>query len=74
MINYGVLKGKELFLKGKKYSIFTHYLKTVFKFIRAYLLRLGILDGKSGFILSYLQALSVHHTYKSLKITQKQNI
>ncbi len=74
MIHYGILKGKELFLKGKKYSVFTQYLKTIFKFIKAYFIRLGILDGKDGFIVSYLQALSVYHTYESLKANQKQNI
>lgn len=74
MISYGVLKGKELFQKGKRYNFFTHYLKTIFKFIKAFFIRLGILDGKNGLIISYLQALSVHHTYKSLKFNQKQNI
>jgi glycosyltransferase involved in cell wall biosynthesis len=72
MISYGVLKGKELFLKGKKYSFFTHWSKTVFKFFKTYILRLGILDGVSGIILCYLQTLSVHHTYISLKNNQNK--
>ena len=72
MINYGVLKGKELFLKGKKYSFFTHFTKTIFKFFKTYFLRLGILDGKSGIILCYLQTLSVYQTYVSLRNNQNQ--
>jgi glycosyltransferase involved in cell wall biosynthesis len=72
MISYGVLKGKELFLKGKKYSFFKHWSKTVFKFFKTYILRLGILDGVSGIILCYLQTLSVHHTYISLKNNQNK--
>ena len=72
MISYGVLKGKELFLKGKKYSAVTHFIKTIFKFFKTYFLRLGILDGKNGIILCYLQTLSVHQTYVSLKNNQKQ--
>ncbi|WP_395077964.1 glycosyltransferase family 2 protein [Flavobacterium sp.] len=72
MISYGVLKGKELFLKGKKYSILTHYIKTIFKFFKTYILRLGILDGKSGIILCYLQTLSVYQTYVSLKNNHNQ--
>lgn len=72
MISYGVLKGKELFLKGKKYSFLTHFTKTIFKFFKTYFLRLGILDGKSGIILCYLQTLSVHQTYVSLKNNQNQ--
>jgi glycosyltransferase involved in cell wall biosynthesis len=67
MIHYGVLKGQELALKGKKFSSLTQYSKTAFKFFKAYILRLGILDGKEGYQLSYLQSLSVFETYESLK-------
>jgi glycosyltransferase involved in cell wall biosynthesis len=70
MISYGVLKGKELFLKGKKYSWVTHWSKTAFKFIKTYILRLGILDGINGIILCYLQTLSVHYTYIALNNNQ----
>jgi glycosyltransferase involved in cell wall biosynthesis len=67
MIKYGQLKGRELFLKGNKYNAVMHYLKTIFKFIKTYFIRLGILDGKNGIVLCYLQTLSVYQTYKSLK-------
>lgn len=67
MIHYGVLKGKEMAAKGKKYNVLVQYLKTAFKFFKAYIMRLGILDGKEGYQLSYLQSLSVYETYESLK-------
>ena len=67
MIHYGILKGMELAQKGKKYSILTQYSKTSFRFFKGYILRLGFLDGKFGFILNKLQALSVWETYESLK-------
>lgn len=67
MIHYGVLKGQELTAKGKKFNLLTQYSKTLFKFFKAYILRLGILDGKEGYQLSYLQSLSVFETYESLK-------
>ncbi|MBS1549580.1 MAG: glycosyltransferase family 2 protein [Bacteroidetes bacterium] len=70
MIHYGILKGQELALKGKKYSRLIQWMKTAFKFFKTYILRLGILDGKEGFQLSYLQSLSVFETYQSLKKTQ----
>jgi len=70
MIHYGVLKGQELALKGKKFSSLIQYSKTAFKFFKAYILRLGILDGKEGYQLSYLQSLSVFETYESLKKEQ----
>jgi glycosyltransferase involved in cell wall biosynthesis len=73
MVNYGVLKGKELFLKGKKYNFLTHFSKTFFKFFKTYFLRLGILDGTNGIVLCYLQTLSVYHTYVALKNNQKAN-
>lgn len=67
MIHYGILKGKELAAKGKKFNILIQYFKTAFKFFKAYVIRLGILDGKEGYQLSYLQSLSVFETYESLK-------
>jgi glycosyltransferase involved in cell wall biosynthesis len=71
MIHYGILKGQELALKGKKYSRMIQWMKTAFKFFKTYILRLGILDGKEGIQLSYLQSLSVFETYQSLKKTQQ---
>ncbi|SEW48782.1 Glycosyltransferase involved in cell wall bisynthesis [Chryseobacterium wanjuense] len=70
MIHYGILKGKELAAKGKKFNILIQYFKTAFKFFKAYVIRLGILDGKEGYQLSYLQSLSVFETYESLKKEQ----
>lgn len=70
MIHYGALKGKELAAKGKRYSFLIQYIKTGFKFFKAYIMRLGILDGKEGYQLSLLQSLSVFETYKSLKKEQ----
>lgn len=67
MIHYGILKGQELQLSHKKYNLVTHIAKTSFKFFKAYIIKLGILDGKEGWEISYLQSLSVHHTYLSLK-------
>lgn len=67
MVHYGVLKGQELSAKGKRYNLLTHIGKTAFKFFKAYFLKLGVLDGKRGIQLCYLQSLSVHETYKSLK-------
>ncbi len=67
MVHYGILKGQELAAKGKKFNLLVQYFKTAFKFFKAYILRLGILDGKEGYQLSYLQSLSVFKTYESLK-------
>lgn len=70
MIHYGMLKGQELFEKGKRFNILTQYLKSAFKFFKTYVLRYGFLDGKEGYQLSVLQTLSVFETYQSLKREQ----
>ncbi|MCL1667834.1 glycosyltransferase family 2 protein [Elizabethkingia ursingii] len=67
MMYYGFLKGTELIEKGKKYSVFTHWSKVAFKFIKTYFLKLGILDGIDGLKISYLQSLYVDETYQTLK-------
>lgn len=67
MMSYGKLKGEELHLKGKKYSFFVHWSKVIFKFIKTYILKLGILDGIDGLKISYLQSLYVSETYRTLK-------
>lgn len=67
MLHYGELKGQELFDKGKKYSLITQWAKTIFKFFKSYILKLGFLDGSDGFTLCKLQTLSVYATYESLK-------
>ena len=72
MIHYGDLKGKELHAKNKRYSLFSHWSKVSFKFFKAYFLKLGILDGRRGYQLCYLQSLSVHETFISLKREEKR--
>ena len=41
--------------------------KTTFKFIKTYILKLGVLDGINGLKISYLQSLYVYETYESLR-------
>lgn len=71
MLYYGRLKGLELVEKRKKYSAFTKWSKTIFKFFKTYFLKLGFLDGKNGLDISYLQSLYVYQTYESLKRNSK---
>ncbi len=67
MIYYGQLKAKELFLKGIKPNAFHFIVKPAYKFLHSYLIRLGILDGKKGIIICYLNALSVFVRFQELK-------
>lgn len=67
MEHYAALKALELFNKGKKPHFFHFYIRPLYKFIVNYFLRLGFLDGKEGFILSYLSAYGVYYRYQKLK-------
>lgn len=73
MIHYGVLKGQEQHAKQHNYIFATHYAKVLFRFAKAYILDLGILDGRKGLQLCYLQSLSVHETFMSLKKEEKKH-
>lgn len=70
MLYYGRLKGEELAETGKKYLIAVHYIKVIFKFVKTYFLKLGILDGVDGLEISYLQSLYVNETYRTLRDLQ----
>lgn len=72
MINYAKLKAKELHNKGVKPNAFHYYIKPLYKFLHSYIIRLGILDGKKGFTICYLNALSVYKRYPILKEISKK--
>ncbi len=71
MVSYGKLRAKELFQKKEKITFFHRFIKPAYKFIYDYIIRLGILDGKKGIIICYLNALSVHVRYKELAYLYK---
>lgn len=72
MKNYAKLKAKELFLKGIKPNAFHFYIKPAYKFLHSYIIRLGILDGKRGIIICYLNTLGVYYRYPELKRMHSQ--
>jgi hypothetical protein len=67
MIYYAKLKAQELFQKNIKPNFFHFYIKPAYKFFYTYFIRLGILDGKKGLVICYLNALSVYSRYPELK-------
>ncbi len=63
---YSALQAQMLYDKGKRPNI-THFLfRPFYRFWHQYLLRLGILDGKEGFILAYINSFSVFKRYVNL--------
>lgn len=73
MIKYGRLKAKEAFYKEKSFSYFGLVFRPLWKFFNHYVIRLGILDGKKGVIVCYLNALGVYERYRELKRLEKKN-
>lgn len=61
LTQYSILRAKELFAKKLKPTIFHFWVKPWFRFVHHYVLRLGILDGGEGYIISKLHA---HHVFK----------
>ncbi|MEW2921480.1 glycosyltransferase family 2 protein [Muricauda sp. ANG21] len=73
MLRYGQLKAKEDFYKEKHFNYVLMLIKPLWKFFNHYILRLGILDGKKGVTICYLNALGVLERYRELKRLEKKN-
>ncbi|NND16437.1 MAG: glycosyltransferase [Eudoraea sp.] len=72
MIKYGQMKAREELNKNYSPNLIHFILRPLYKFINHYFLRLGVLDGKKGIIICYLNALGVYARYKELKRLRKQ--
>jgi len=62
---------KEAFSKDKHSNIFIALYKSIWKFFRAYIFRLGILDGYYGFVIASLSEYATYIKYLKLKELQK---
>lgn len=67
VLHYSHLKARDLHEKKIPYKKIKQLSKSAFNFFKMYFLKLGVLDGRKGFILSYLSALSSFKTYEFLK-------
>lgn len=65
--HYAKLKAEELFDKGKKPYLVDLYIKPAYKFLYNYIIRLGFLDGKAGYIICVLNAYGVKYRFNELK-------
>jgi glycosyltransferase involved in cell wall biosynthesis len=63
---YSLLQAKMLYEKKKKPNVSHFLFRPFYRFWHQYILRLGILDGKEGFILAYINAFSVFKRYVNL--------
>ncbi len=69
---FGDIAARELFEKGKSTNLITIYSKTGFQFIKSFFLKLGVLDGKTGWLISKRSAYATYRKYTKLFVLQKQ--
>ncbi len=63
---YARLNATKYYSQGKKATLVKRFLSPVFDFIQSYIIFLGFLDGKMGFIVSYSNAKYTYLKYKYL--------
>lgn len=63
---YSKLQAEQLFKKNVRPNMYHFLFRPWYRFMHQYFLRLGILDGKEGFILAYINAFSVFKRYIQL--------
>lgn len=63
---YSKLQAEHLYEKGIKPSFYHFFIRPSYRFLWQYFFRLGILDGKEGFILAYIHSFSVFKRYLQL--------
>jgi len=64
---YAKAWAKSQFAKGRKVNLFMIILHSSFAFFRHYILRLGVLDGYHGFLISVIQMQYTFNKYNFLK-------
>jgi glycosyltransferase involved in cell wall biosynthesis len=60
--------------KGKKSSLLSGYFKSIFRFFSVFFLKLGFLDGKTGFFIAKITAYATFLRYRELYLQNKKKI
>ncbi|MFL0353808.1 glycosyltransferase family 2 protein [Xanthomarina sp. GH4-25] len=63
---YSKLQAEQLFEKNVRPNMYHFLFRPWYRFMHQYFLRLGVLDGKEGFVLAYINAFSVFKRYIQL--------
>ncbi len=63
---YSKLQAENLFFLKQKPNLYHFFIRPTYRFLWQYIFRLGILDGKTGFILAYIHSFSVFKRYLQL--------
>lgn len=66
LTKYSRLKAEELYNKNVRPNLYHFLFRPCYRFMHQYIIRLGFLDGKEGFIVSYLSGFMVFKRYIQL--------
>lgn len=69
---FGTIAAKELFEQGKNVSLGFLYIKVINQFIKSFWIKLGILDGRTGFHISVRSAYATYVKYRNLRSLNQQ--
>lgn len=72
-VAYAKLNASKYYRQGKKSSFIKLYLSPFFSFVHNYIIRLGFLDGKEGFVIAKTTAYYTYLKYAFLKQMQQQH-
>ncbi|KAB1154763.1 glycosyltransferase family 2 protein [Flavobacterium luteum] len=64
--HYSKLQAEALYLKNRRPNGYHFFFRPLYRFFWQYIYRLGILDGKQGYILAYVHSFSVFKRYLQL--------
>lgn len=67
---FTTILAKAQYENGKRVNLFTMYASPIVKFLRDYILKLGILDGKAGFTISRISARATFIKYWKIRSLQ----
>lgn len=74
IIYYNKLKALEKITSGKKHSLAMEIFHPIYTFLNRYLFRLGILDGRRGFIICKIYSEGISERYKEMKRLKKEQV
>jgi glycosyltransferase involved in cell wall biosynthesis len=74
IISYSDIAAKEFYKKGKKASFLTPSVHFIWRLFLTYILHLGFLDGRNGWIVCSLGAKSSYLKYSGLRKLRRENI
>jgi len=74
MNHYANIRAHELHQKGKKVTVFHLMIKPLARFFIHFVIRLGFLDGFSGFVFAKAQAYGVYSRYAKLRLLNQNNL